>query len=33
MLHGYRKLYSYIKAEEIYIDIVKDVKTRFDTSN
>ena len=33
MLHEYRKLYSYIKTEDIYSDIAKDVETRFETSH
>ena len=33
MLHGCRQLYSQQKkAEDIYIDIAKDIGTRFDTS-
>ena len=31
--HGYRQLYNLIKTEDIYSDITKDVKIRFDTSN
>ena len=33
MLHGYIQLYSLHKKEEIYVDIVEDVETRFDTSS
>ena len=34
MLHGYTQLYSLHKNQKnIYLDIAKDVETRFDTSN
>ena len=33
MWHGYRQLYSLHKTVGIYIDVVKDVESRFDTSN
>lgn len=33
MLHGYRRLYSVHKTEDIYIDIERDVEIRFNISN
>ena len=33
MLHGYRQFYSLHKNRNTYVDIAKDVETRFDTSN
>ena len=33
MLHAYRGFIVYIKTQEKYVDIAKDVETRFDTSN
>ena len=34
MLYGYRHGFiEYIKSDDIYKDIAKDVETRFDTSN
>ena len=32
MLHGYRRLYSLHKKQDIYVDITKDAETKFDTS-
>ena len=32
MLHGYIKMLYYIKTEDNYADIAKDVEIRFDTS-
>ena len=33
MLNRYRQIYIYTKTENIYVDITKDVETRFNTSN
>ena len=33
MSYGYRQLYSLYKTEDIYVDIAKDIETRFDPSN
>ena len=33
MLHEYRQLYTLHKTKDIYVDIAKEVKERFDTSN
>ena len=32
MLHGYKQVYRiHVETEDIYVDIAKDVETRFDT--